>query len=210
MSKSLALQFSIYARIIWASIIFLCSASIQASYSFIPWLPEWQPLIIGKSCWLAQRYADRAALDNPHISRDVYITFDSFSLRFIIPTETYEESNKNFIRGALYLELVSSSGEKLSNQQRRIDSAVIGEHQFKRYVDRQLYNPDTTRGFYLEGSEARSVFNALRHSEQLELTLSLDDMTDRILKIPNKHSGKFTIWADMLQACYISRVKLNP
>jgi hypothetical protein len=84
---------------------------------------------------------------------------------------------------------------------------AIGEHQFKRYVDRQLYNPNITRGFYLEGPEARSVFNALRRSEQLELTLSLDDMTDRLLKVPNKHSGRFTIWADMLQACYISRVK---
>lgn len=209
MSRSLGLQFSIYARITWASIILLYSASIQASYFFIPWLPEWQPEIMGKSCWLAQRYADRTALDNPHISRDVYVTFDSFSLRFLIPMENYEGSNKNFTRGALYLELVSSSGEKLSNQQRRIDSVVIGEHQFKRYVDRQLYNPNTTRGFYLEGSEARSVFNALRRSEQLELALSLDDMTDRILKIPNKHSGRFTILADMLQACYISRVKLN-
>ena len=209
MSRSLGLQFSIYARITWASIIFLYSASIQASYFFIPWLPEWQPEIMGKSCWLAQRYADRTALDNPYISRDVYVTFDNFSLRFLIPMENYEGSNKNFTRGALYLELVSSSGEKLSNQQRLIDSVVIGEHQFKRYVDRQLYNPNTTRGFYLEGSEARSVFNALRRSEQLELALSLDDMTDRILKIPNKHSGRFTILADMLQACYISRVKLN-
>ena len=209
MSRPLGLQFSIYARITWASIILLYSASIQASYSFIPWLPEWQPEIMGKSCWLAQRYADRTAFDNPHISADAYVTFGSFFLRFRIPTENYEGSNKNFTRGALYLELVSSSGEKLSNQQRRIDSVVIGEHQFKRYVDRQLYNPNTTRGFYLEGSEARSVFNALRRSEQLELTLSLDDMTDRTLKIPNKHSGRFIVWADMLQACYISRVKLN-
>ena len=208
MPKSLGLQLSLYGRIMWTSIILLYSASIQASYSFVPWLPEWQPQIMWKSCWLAQRYADRAALDNPHISPDAYLTFDSFFLRFLIPTENFEGSNKSFIRGALYLELVTSSGEKLSNQQRRIDSVAIGEHQFKRYVDRQLYNPNITRGFYLEGPEARSVFNALRRSEQLELTLSLDDMTDRLLKIPNKHSGRFTIWADMLQACYISRVKL--
>tara|TARA_B110000259_G_scaffold129500_1_gene146181 strand:- start:816 stop:1154 length:339 start_codon:yes stop_codon:yes gene_type:complete len=111
MSKSLVPQLSMYARITWTSIVFLYSASVQASYSFIPWLPEWQPQIMGKSCWLAQRYADRAALDNPHISPDAYVTFDSFFLRFLIPTENFEGSNKSFIVGALYLELVTSSGK---------------------------------------------------------------------------------------------------
>ena len=184
-------------------LVSLYSVSILASSYYNPWYKNWEPDISPDSCGLAVSYTDKTAVLNPKISVDEYVTFDSFRLRFSIPIREQEIAGKTFIKGALYLYLISHSGEKLSNKQHRIIAVSSRGHKFKTYA---IDHSPSTRLFYLETAAARSIFNALRHTEKTELILTLDDKSSRILTIKNQNSDRFSILADMLKACYISRI----
>lgn len=181
----------------------LYSVFLFSGTSYLPWYRGWETDIFTESCGLAAYYADKTALLSSRVSVDEYVTFDSFYLRFSIPIKTQEHLGKTFTKGALYLYLVSHSGEILSNKQHRIIAVSSRGHQFKTYA---LGHSPSIRNFYLEAAAARSVFNALRRTEKTQLVLALDDKSSRTLMIRNESSDRFTILADMLKACYISRV----
>ncbi|GEM_PF-6422482 len=188
-----------------AALILLLSYSsyIFAGTSYHPWYRDWQPDISPDSCGLSVSYADKTALFNPRVSVDKYVTFDSFYLRFSIPIMQQEIAGKTFTKGALYLFLISSSLEKLSKTQHRIIGVSSRGHKFKTYA---IDHSPNTNFFYLEATAARSIFSALKRAEKTELILTLEDKSSRTLTIRNQHSDRFSIWTDMLKACYISRI----
>ena len=197
----LSLLYINFKYLVAVILISLYPTAVFSGSSYLPWYRGWEVDISPNSCGLSVHYADKTALLNRNVSEDKYVTFDSFYLRFSIPIEHHAINGEIFSKGSLYLYLISHSGQKLSKNQRGITSvSSLGEN-FKTYhID---HSPET-RIFYLQPADARSVFNSLRRGDKTDLRLTLDDQAFRLLTI--KHSERFDIWAEMLQACYVARL----